>query len=224
MIPAAYHTSVSQDLYALHNVTNHAAYVTTMNEILAKWNKNPSLTAFAEYFKKEWIYSRFWRWSTYHTPPGYTPTNCPIESYNRDIKRVHTKNETLSVISLITLLCETMIKYESIRQKPFSWNAVPNDKTVKLATIMLGADKPFCNQPDVTYSFAASSRGYQNTHFNSQIQYCKCFYYMDKAICCHIVYLALHFKQDIFGFEPVCQFSSSKKTGRPEIGPALSKQ
>jgi hypothetical protein len=93
MIPAAYHTSVSQDLYALHNVTNHAAYVTTMNEILAKWNKNPSLTALTEYFKKEWIYSRFWRWST----PGYTPTNCPIESYNRDIKRVHTKNEKLSV-------------------------------------------------------------------------------------------------------------------------------
>jgi hypothetical protein len=101
-----------------------------------------------------------------------------------------------------------MIKYESIRQKPFSWNAVPNDKTVKLATIMLGADKPFCNQLDGTYSFASSSEA---TKIRIQIQYCTCFYYMDKAICCHKVYLALHFKQSIYGFEPVRQWWSFEK-------------
>ncbi len=50
-------------------------------------------------------------------------------------------------------------------------------------------------------------------------------HYLDKAICHHIVQLAIHFRQAIFGFESVRYFSSAKKKpGRPKkIGPALTK-
>ncbi len=54
--------------------------------------------------------------------------------------------------------------------------------------------------------------------------FCTCPYYLDKAICHHIVQLAIHFRQAIFGFEPARYFSSAKeKPGPKKIGSALTK-
>ncbi len=176
-----------------------------------KWASIPALHAFAE---KEWVFSKFWRWQTSHTPPGYyTPTNSPIESYNKDIKKTHTKNERLTVNALSRFLIESIVKYESIHQKPFQWLAVPTEATIRLAT-----SKPFQAMPDGTYIFQSeSSSCYRYARLNTIGHPCSCYYYLHKAVCCHVIALSNNLKIKIHGYDPVRCFSNAKKRpGRPK--------
>ncbi len=122
LIPVQYQHIVTQDIHNIHNALNHQMYLNLVHETLTKWSQNPALQLFSDYFKKEWIRSRFWRWSTYHSPPGYTPTNCTIESYNRDIKRVHV-HERLSDMNLLVTLrkANTKKSFEITRTQIVYW-------------------------------------------------------------------------------------------------------
>ena len=49
--------------------------------IFEKWRKEQP--SFHKYFIKQWVNSSFNNWQLFHTPPGFSQSNSPIESYNK---------------------------------------------------------------------------------------------------------------------------------------------
>jgi hypothetical protein len=45
------------------------------------WKGRRGLKVFAEYFKNQWIESRYNQWQIWHTLPGLATTNNPVERY-----------------------------------------------------------------------------------------------------------------------------------------------
>ena len=56
------------------------------------------MKAFHAYFKKQWMESEFCNWQIYQTPPGFTTTNNPIESYNGMLKAFFTNRLKLNLV------------------------------------------------------------------------------------------------------------------------------
>ena len=54
---------------------------------LQLWDATEGLGDFTEYFSKQWLQGKFWRWQVFHSPVGYATTNNPCEIFNATIKR-----------------------------------------------------------------------------------------------------------------------------------------
>jgi transposase-like protein len=70
----------------LQNTSNEFEFRVLWSKIEKKWQKKPSMSKFLKYFKAQWMDSIFCNWQIFQTPPGFTTTNNPIESYNAMIK------------------------------------------------------------------------------------------------------------------------------------------
>ncbi len=74
-------------------------------------------------------------WQIFNTPPGYSTTNSPIESMNKQIKESFTDYDKLSVYHIINVICSEVITYYSYHQVPISIIPIiptaPSDKLVK---------------------------------------------------------------------------------------------
>ena len=75
----------------IRNVQSMSRYLLVGNirVFLEKWIKEQP--CFHKYFIKQWLKSTFNNWQLFHTPPGFTQTNSPIESYNKVIKKHFTE-------------------------------------------------------------------------------------------------------------------------------------
>ena len=77
---------------------------------------------FHKYFLRQWIgrkndkgvwkKSKFRNWQLFNTPPGYSCTNSPIESYNRQIKHSFTCRVKFDMIPAMKVF-EDLVRYES---------------------------------------------------------------------------------------------------------------
>ncbi|RNA33331.1 hypothetical protein BpHYR1_028252 [Brachionus plicatilis] len=61
---------------------------------------------------KQWIDSPFCNWQLFQTPPGYSMSNCPIESYNGKIKKFFTDRTKFNLLPVFELF-EQVVKLES---------------------------------------------------------------------------------------------------------------
>jgi hypothetical protein len=91
MIPADKYHSVMKDIKQLHMCTDEV-HTRSLKSILSRWNKK-NMYDFVAYFRKQWVESKFKNWQIFHTPPGYSHTNSPIESHNNTIKQHFTVDE-----------------------------------------------------------------------------------------------------------------------------------
>jgi hypothetical protein len=82
----------------LHNSADQLEFNRRWAEISRKWLKIPKLKSFHSYFEKQWIKSKFNKWSVFHSPPGFTTTNNPIESFNKTIKQFFKNNLKLNLV------------------------------------------------------------------------------------------------------------------------------
>ena len=98
----------------LHNSCNLQQFNARWEKISAIWLRYPTLERFHAYFKRQWIDSSFCNWAVFHTPPGYTTTNNPIESYNKSIKHFSTNRLKLNLIPALNMFKE-LIYNESLK-------------------------------------------------------------------------------------------------------------
>ena len=60
---------------------------------------------FQDYFYDQWIKSKFNSWQFYHTPPGYAPTNNPLEAgLNKEIKGFYSNYEQVCMLGMVELM------------------------------------------------------------------------------------------------------------------------
>ena len=129
------------------------------------------MKAFHAYFKKQWMESEFCNWQIYQTPPGFTTTNNPIESYNGKLKAFFTNRLKLNLVPPLEIFKNDCI----IPESSFAFTYV----TQKLVTI------PLENKAKHLYEY---------NHVNGQIstinlsnQTCTCSDTIDKGICLPLI-------------------------------------
>ena len=120
-LPVFYYESVMNDIGDLHNTLSQSQYDSELKIILSKWKESPELNVFSDYFKKQWLNSKFSKWQLFNVPVGYAMTNSPIESYNNTIKESFTKRIKHHLKSSVEVF-QDVISYESTNQKEFKIN------------------------------------------------------------------------------------------------------
>jgi hypothetical protein len=94
MISADKYRSVMKYIKQLRMCTDEGSY-----KILSRWNKQ-NMADFVAYLRKQWVESKFKNWQIFHTPPGYSHTNSPIESHNNTINQHFTARVIFHLIPL----------------------------------------------------------------------------------------------------------------------------
>jgi hypothetical protein len=167
--------------------------------------KFPSLKKFHNYFAKKWINSKFCNWTVFHSPPSYTTTNNPIESYNKTIKAFFTNRLKVNLIPAFKVFSE-LIHFESSVDFNYKTSVLVT-KTEENKAKKLIASK-----------FVKIGNLYNYTHKNGTISTiscvdnsCSCQFYADKATCLHLVRVALIGKKDLPGMNIQITFSIYKR-------------
>ena len=147
--------------------------------------KIPKLNSFHSYFEKQWIKSKFNKWSVFHSPPGFTTTNNPIESFNKTIKQFFTNNLKLNLVPAFEVF-KTLIYEES--SKPFKY-----ETTIKVTKTLENKSKRL----EALKFVKITSTEYVYNHKNDQVSIidllkktCTCNSHTDRGICLHLVYVA----------------------------------
>lgn len=107
---------IKDDIKEIHFASCLGSYQLLVRKIEHSWKKDQSLSKFAKYFFKQWIYSAFNNWQIFRTPGGYASTNCSIESYNNVIKTQFLDRLTYPIMSAIDNF-KKLLKYESLNMK-----------------------------------------------------------------------------------------------------------
>lgn len=89
----------------MHYTTSIEAFRRVASAELKRWLQFPELKGFSEYFAKEWLSGRFWRWQIFHSPPVCAVTNNPCEVYNSTIKG-YTRRERFHMTKLLVKMCD----------------------------------------------------------------------------------------------------------------------
>lgn len=163
---------------------------------------------FISYFKDNWLKGNFNRWKIYSSPPGYSSTNSPLESFNNSIKRDHTQRKQLSVLEFLKCAIR-MVEFYSVNKKDFLMEPKISSQMKKQSKIF--AKKEFYNrlEPGV-YEFD-NEDGYHGTFkLNSRLRYCSCKYYLKYKICSHLHGL------DLLKIKIRDTFVNLPKKGRPK--------
>ncbi|OWY90902.1 hypothetical protein PHMEG_00040750 [Phytophthora megakarya] len=97
-----------QSIIAMHYSASLLEFYEIRNTIVNQWKRVTELNTFAEYFEKQWIQSRYWRWQAFHTPAGYATTNNPCETFNASVKRhvMRKMFDTTRLLRKLPMICE----------------------------------------------------------------------------------------------------------------------
>ena len=79
-------------------------------------DKEGKVKKFFKYFNGQWIYNCFNLWQIYNTPAGFSTSQSPIESFNKEVKLTFTDYTKLSVYECLSALMVTIIEYYSKNQ------------------------------------------------------------------------------------------------------------
>ena len=74
---------ILKDIDYLHFSKSKTEFSARKLIVFKKWDQNPNLNDFKEYFIKQWIDNPMQQcnnWQIFHTPPGLETTNNPIET------------------------------------------------------------------------------------------------------------------------------------------------
>ena len=102
---------VMRQIDELHMSSGAGTYQLLLRSIFAKWDRW-DMKKFKDYFRRQWIESKFKNWQIFLTPAGYSHTNSPIESYNNSIKAHFTKRVRFHLKPALEVFAELVV-YES---------------------------------------------------------------------------------------------------------------
>ena len=163
--------------------------------IEAKW-KSWHLTKFAQYFRKQWVDSRFNKWCVHNTPMGYSSTNNPIESYNNTIKRFFTNRVRLNVVTALEKF-QDAVEYEG------SINSIFNTVKIVNKTLVSKAKKleilKFSTTDNLIFKYSHING--KKSYINVEKKWCSCSTMADKGICEHLVRVAIIVDISLIGLE-----------------------
>jgi hypothetical protein len=218
-----HHNTVVKDVDRLHFSLNPADFEEKRKQIMNKWIGEEWL-AWNAYFWPQWMNGWFVYWQIWNTPPGGSSGNNPIESFNKQIKDCFTKYESLSVINLLNVICRDIIVYYSYNQHPISMVAnVPSDDCKKDHLILL--EMKLCDAQFQIYSYLPNTILFTDSTskppriFHQFIDMakrsCTCSFYIDRAICHHLIFSSRLFKFTIGKQSiPSKTFVKMKSSGR----------
>ncbi len=138
------------------------------------------------YFKKQWIDSVFSHWQIFQTPPGFTTTKNPVESYNGKIKAFFTNRLKLNLVPALEIFKNDCIEPES--------SYVFNYATQKLVTRSLEnnakklVDSKFVKLDEHLYEYNHING--QTSAINLSNRTCTCPETIKKGICLHLIRVA----------------------------------
>jgi hypothetical protein len=115
---------VLNHINSLHNTSNELEFRLLWAQTEKKWSKKSSMSDFHLYFKSQWIESIFSNGQIYQTPPGFSTTNNPVESYNATIKKFFTNRLKLNLVPALLAFKNDCIEQESSR--PFEYAITKN--------------------------------------------------------------------------------------------------
>lgn len=78
---------LADHIKALHFSASNLIFNKKKIKIFKKWKEleDSNFNEFKKYFEKQWINGVFSNWSIFHSPPGFSTTNNPVESCNATI-------------------------------------------------------------------------------------------------------------------------------------------
>ena len=174
---------------------NKTDYEQLLDKTLTRWRSDIDLIEFRNYFVKQWIHSDFNNWQIFRTPTGYAKTNYPLEQFNCRIKDDFTKQIKYHLKSSLKVFAE-LINFESDHIKPIL--LIPRVKRllretsaliVKKKLLVADGDGNFKNEhDDATFSSICMER-----------KCCSCSWYLDKAICKHLVAACIQTNKNLSG-------------------------
>ena len=154
-------------------------------EVLENWSAlvwAPSiykaLQEFKAYFIGQWLTGHFINWQIFNTPPGYSTTQNPEESFNNQVKEIFTEFERLTVLGACNAI-HKMCVYYSEHQPTFMLYRNKCNKTINLAK---ECDKSDFVQYDPNVFWYKGK--YQVI---LEPRYCSCTYFIDEGTCKHHV-------------------------------------
>ena len=162
----------------------------------AIWLKYPSLKTFHDYFEKQWINSKFKNWAVFHSPPGYTITNNPVESYNKSIKSNFTNRLKLNLIPAFEIFDE-LIHHESSNAFNYKTTVVVTKTHENNAKKLLLSK--FVKKEQHLYNYNHSS-GIESL-LDLQKKTCSCRYFADRRLCLHLIRTAILEKVELVGMQ-----------------------
>ena len=89
LVPKDALDSVNADIDSMHKTLTIEHFVQQRDLVMEKWTQL-GYVEFRDYFIKEWLCEKFWRWQYFQVPCGLATTNSTIESYNKIIKLLYT--------------------------------------------------------------------------------------------------------------------------------------
>jgi hypothetical protein len=120
----------------MHYTSSYTEYCSVRDRVISKWRQQSTFRSFTDYFEKEWIQRRFWRWQVYHTPSSYATTNNPCEVFNASVKR-HVQRKASEICALLRSMVTLVEDVGCDVPNPSSSIAPPNVEIKKTSKWML---------------------------------------------------------------------------------------
>ena len=220
-IPKLQQDSVVEDIRALRNTKTLESFERKKKSTLAKWKRRPFLKTFLNYFTKQWLDSPFCNWQLFQTPPGYAMSNCPIESYNNKIKAQFTERKKFNLLPVFEIF-ENVVKFESRESLKYE---VPLFSKAKLS-VKNEARKYTDSIKKLGIDNGLHQYLCKDTHnveinpecFCPDCTNCSCCFFLDAAVCIHLVGCCLLDSFDFPGVKPK-KFLSKTKSKKRKAGP-----
>ena len=190
----------------MHNSVDQQQFDARWHKISNIWLKHPPLADFHKYFKKQWIESSFNKWAVFHTPPGYTTTNNPIESYNKSIKYYFTNRLKLNLIPAFEIFQE-LVYTESSAYFDYK-TKIQITKTQENNAKKLEKDK-FSKINQKLYHYKHNNG--KISDINLENKTCACRYFLDRGTCLHLIYAAQKERVDLPGLQIFDKFSINRR-------------
>ena len=162
-------------------------------------------------------YKRFWglesdfsRWAIFSTPPGYSSTNNPIESFNSIIKKFfinRIKN------NLLVSLKNFYDVFETYYHKDFCKSVkIPNIIVQRARELILTRNRNLVGKNN-NYKYTNQNRKVYNIIINQDASTfnCNCPFFIDKAYCKHLTMVLIKENLSIHGLNFSQKFRIRKK-------------
>jgi hypothetical protein len=171
------------------------------------------LETFSEYFQKQWLDGEFSNWALYHTNPGFSSTNNPIESFNSIIKRFITQRFKDNMLQSLEVFKDSLVNYD---HKIFCNFPKIKKSSILRAQILIKDQINSLKEKRNFYEFSNK----ENKKFriiinefdlnNPSNTFCDCPYFQAHAFCKHIIMICLHKDLKLQGLESIAKFSLRK--------------
>ncbi|RNA06074.1 hypothetical protein BpHYR1_032852 [Brachionus plicatilis] len=214
--PIACQDDILNHVRVLNSCTSYDEFCRERDLVLDKWDKM-GLLDFKNYFEKEWLSERWWRWQLFQVVPGYPTTNSCIESHNKLIKLLYTNYICYTIHEMLKVVMDKIVNYYSRQFLEIKYFRAPTTDTISRAKelnhclfIKYGnSDKSYLYD-NKYYLMHDINLIYHKHHYCS----CTCKDFYRHFVCKHTLALSAKLKLTLKGFVQVDFFATRAKPGK----------